>query len=129
MQVVDKDELEAAALEEVRKLKLVVTKVGKLGTTDVASRGSLSRARGRSGALRLGRSSGLALGLLSSEELVLTVDVGVGEARSDNGDTHLIAQGLVHNGTEDDVGLGVDGVGGGKAYQSRIWSGRCRLAG
>ena len=62
-------------------------------------------------ALRLSGGSGLALRLLSSKELVLTVDVGVGEARSDDGDTHLIAQGLVDNGTEDDVGLGVDGVG------------------
>lgn len=111
MQVVKKNELETAALEEVGKLKLVVAKVGQLGTTDVASRGSLSGAGSRSGALRLGRSSGLALGLLSSEELVLTVDVGVGEARSDNGDAHLVAQGLVNNGTEDDVGLRVDGIG------------------
>ena len=106
-----KNDLEAAALEEVGKLKLIVAKVGQLGTTDVASRGSLSGAGSRSGALRLSRSSGLALGLLGSEELVLTVDVGVGEARSDNGDAHLVAQGLVDNGTEDDVGLGVDGIG------------------
>lgn len=59
MQVVDKDELEAAALEEVRKLKLVVTKVGKLGTTDVASRGSLSRLV--AGAVRCGSAEAAAL--------------------------------------------------------------------
>ena len=110
MHNVENDRLEAAALKEVGKLKLIVAEVRELGAADIASRGGLSRARGRSGALGLGGSD-LALGLLGGKELVLTIDVGVGEARSDDGDTHLIAQGLVDNGTEDDVGLGVDGVG------------------
>ena len=101
-----KNDLEATTLQEVGKLELIVAEVRKLGATDVAGRSGLSRAGGRSGALRLSGGSGLALRLLSSKELVLTVDVGVGEARSDDGDTHLIAQGLVDNGTEDDVGLG-----------------------
>jgi len=78
VQVVEKNELEAAALQEVGKLELVVAKVGQLGTTDVAGRSGLSRAGSRSGALRLSGGSGLALRLLSSKELVLTVDVGVG---------------------------------------------------
>ena len=105
------NDLEAATLEEVGKLKLVVAKVGQLGTTDVASRRGLSRAGSRSSALRLSGSGCLALRLLSSKELVLTVDVRVGEARGDNGDAYLVAQGLVNNGTKDDVGLGVDGIG------------------
>lgn len=44
MQVVEKNELEATALQEVGKLELVVAKVGQLGTTDVAGRSGLSRA-------------------------------------------------------------------------------------
>ena len=106
-----KNDLEATALQEVGKLELIVAEVRKLGATNVAGRSGLSRTGGRSGALRLSGGSGLALRLLSSKELVLAVDVGVGEARSDDGDTHLVAQGLVDNGTEDDVGLGIDGIG------------------
>ena len=56
LQVVEKNELEATTLEEIGKLKLIVAKVGQLGTTDVASRGSLSGAGSRSSALRLSRS-------------------------------------------------------------------------
>ena len=48
-----KNGLEATTFEEVGKLKLVVAKVGQLGTTDVAGRSGLSRAGSRSGALRL----------------------------------------------------------------------------
>ena len=59
MQVVEKNELEATALEEVGKLKLVVAKVGELGTTDVASRGSLSRLV--AGAVRCGSVEAAAL--------------------------------------------------------------------
>ena len=44
MHVVEKNELEATALQEVGKLELVVAKVGQLGTTDVAGRSGLSRA-------------------------------------------------------------------------------------
>lgn len=77
-----KNDLEATALQEVGKLELIVAEVRKLGATDVAGRSGLSRAGGRSGALRLSGSSGLALRLLSGKELILTVDVGVGEARN-----------------------------------------------
>ena len=90
MQNVENNRLEAATLKEIGKLELIVAEVRELGAADVASRGGLSRARSRSGALGLG-GSGLALGLLGGKELVLTIDVGVGEARSDDGDTHLIA--------------------------------------
>ena len=77
MQVVEKNELEATTLKEVGKLKLVVTKIGKLRTADIAGRGRLSRVCSGSGTLRLGNGS-LALGLLGSEELILTVDIRVG---------------------------------------------------
>lgn len=59
MQVVEKNELEATALQEVGKLELVVAKVGQLGTTDVAGRSGLSRAG--SGAVRCGSAEAAAL--------------------------------------------------------------------